>query len=131
MPRRRYRDGRCGGRPCVGSWWNGDRGAITAELAMALPALVLLLTVALGAVDAVADKMRCVDAARDAALESARGGDGIAAGLSRAPEGASVVVTIVDGRAIATVSMETRPLGDHVPGIGVVATAVAALEPGA
>lgn len=107
-----------------------DRGSVTAELAVALPALVLLLTVALGAIDTVLDKVRCVDAARDAALVSARGGDGTTAGRVRAPAGASIRVTIVNGMATAVVTMDVRPLGARAPSLTVQASAVAAVEPG-
>ena len=41
---------------------------MTAEFAVALPALILLLLFAVGTVDAVLLRLRCVDAARDAAL---------------------------------------------------------------
>ncbi|WP_344140430.1 TadE family protein, partial [Luedemannella flava] len=44
-----------------------DKGAATVEIAVALPVLVLLTFVAIGAVNAVLARVRCVDAARDAA----------------------------------------------------------------
>jgi len=108
-----------------------DRGAVTAEFAVALPALVMLLGFSLGAVDATLDKLRCTDAARDAALIQARGGDGTALGRAEAPTGASVVVTSESGFVRATVSMRTSPLGTHLPGVDVTAVAVVAVEPGA
>ena len=46
---------------------------VTAEIAVALPALVLVLTLGLGAVTAVTDQLRCVDAARTGARLLARG----------------------------------------------------------
>jgi len=46
---------------------------VTAEVAVALPALVLVLTLALGAVTAMTDQLRCVDAARTGARLLARG----------------------------------------------------------
>ena len=107
----------------------GDRGSATAELAVALPALVLSLLFALGAVDAVLARMQCVDAARDAALAAARGGDGQAVGQARAPRGALVSVS-VDGRsARARVQLAVRPLGAHLPAVTVTASAVADVEP--
>ncbi len=109
----------------------GDRGAVTAEFAVVMPALVLLLGFSLGAVDAALDKVRCVDAARDAALVQARGGDGLAAGLADAPPGATVVVTIDGDLVRATVTARTRPLGRRLPGVYVVGTAVTTLEPAA
>lgn len=108
-----------------------DRGMVTAEFAVALPALVLVVTFALGAVDLMLDKVRCVDAARDAALTSARGGDGVAASRARAPGGATVVVT-TDGRFVrAVVTMHASPLGLHLGTFEVTASSTALLEPGA
>lgn len=107
----------------------GDRGSATAELAAGLPALMLLLLFALGAVDSVIARMQCVDAARDAALAAARGGDGAAVGHDRAPRGATVSVTRDGDRIRVVVSVVVRPLGPHLPGIGVSGTAVADPEP--
>jgi hypothetical protein len=103
---------------------------VTAELAVGLPVVVLLLVVGLGAVSAVTTKLRCVAAARDAALGQARGGDGDAEGRRSAPEGASVSVTVTGGQARAVVTAEVGLLGRHLPGVTVSATAVAAVEPG-
>ncbi|HEY2673906.1 MAG TPA: TadE family type IV pilus minor pilin [Rugosimonospora sp.] len=114
-------------KPCRGRGL--DRGSATAELAVALPALVLLLLFALGAVDAVLARMQCVDAARDAALDAARGGDGAATGRARAPHGAAVSV-VTDGETVRVrVRLDVRPLGAHLPGVTVSATAVADIEP--
>ena len=98
---------------------------------MGLPALVMLLLFALGAVDAVMARMQCVDAARDAALATARGGDGNVAGQHRAPAGAVVAVTVSGPRVDATVRVTVHPLGSHLPGVTVAGTAVADMEPGA
>lgn len=59
-----------------------DRGSATAELAVALPAVVMLLIVGVLAVVAVTNKLGCVATARDTALALARGaspsiGDGV------------------------------------------------------
>jgi hypothetical protein len=108
-----------------------DRGSATAELAVALPALLLLLFFALGAVDAVLARMQCQDAARDAALAAARGGDAAGVGRSRAPRGAEISVG-GDSRTVRVeVRLDVRPLGGHLPGITVAAAAVADREPGA
>jgi Flp pilus assembly protein TadG len=104
-----------------------DRGSATAELAVGLPALVLLLFTAITAVGAVTTKLRCVDAARDAALSAARGGE---AGRGPAPDDAVVSVTVNGDEVVATVRAPVRPLGAHLPELAVVATAVAAVEPG-
>jgi len=107
-----------------------DRGSATAELAVALPALVLLVLFALGAINAVLAQLRCVDAARDAALAAARGEDGAAAGRRTAPAGASVTVQVDGDTVRATVRAPVRPLGPHLPGVEVGASAVADREPG-
>lgn len=70
-----------------------DRGSATAELAVALPAVVLLLATGIGAVAAVTVKLGCVAAARDAALAAARG-DGIAGGASVEVAGDTVTATV-------------------------------------
>ncbi len=108
----------------------GDRGSVTAELAAALPALVLLLLFALGAINTVLMQVRCVDAARDAALVAARGGDGTAAARRRAPGGAEIEVSVGADAVRARVSVAVRPLGAHLPGLTVSSTAVADREPG-
>jgi Flp pilus assembly protein TadG len=107
----------------------GDRGSVTAELAVALPVFLLLLLAGLTSVSAVATKLRCVDAAREAARAEARGESGVAAGERAAP--AEVVITI-DGEGDmvrATVRTVVRPLGGRLPGLRVEAYAVAAREP--
>ncbi len=97
---------------------------------MALPALLLMVTFALGAVDAVLAKVQCVDAAREAALVAARGGDGSAAGTRRAPRGASVRVTRSTGWVEVTVTLRVSPLGTHLGSFQVTAASTATIEPG-
>jgi hypothetical protein len=108
-----------------------DGGSATAELAVCLPALVLLLVVGLTAVAAVRTQLECLDAARDAALAAARGGSGVAAATRVAPAGATVSVASNGDSVTATVRARVRALGGWAPGIDVEATAVAAVEPGA
>ncbi len=107
----------------------GDRGSATAEFAVALPALILLLLFSIGTVNAVLTRMRCVDAARDAALAAARGGDGGTAARRRAPAGAAVSVWTEGDLVHAKVSVTVRPLGGRLPGVTVSADAVAEEEP--
>jgi Flp pilus assembly protein TadG len=106
-----------------------ERGSATVELAAGLPVLVVLLLTGCGAVLAVLAKVRCVDAAREAALAAARGEPGAAAGARAAPEGADVVVAVDGGLVRARVRVDVRPLGPHLPGFEVGAEAVAAVEP--
>lgn len=68
----------------------------TAEFAVAMPAVVLVLAVSLSALAAGLDQIRCVDAARAAARLLARGEtDGAArrAGEALAPGGSELVVS--------------------------------------
>ena len=91
-----------------------DRGAVTAEAALALPALAVVAAalVALGHV-AVA-QLRCADAARSAARLAARGesiGLVRARAEAAAPPGASVVVLGGAQIAVLVSAPVTLPLG--------------------
>lgn len=110
------------------SGWT-DAGSATAELAMGLPALVLMIFISVTAVTAVVTQMQCVDAAREAARAAARGEPGVAAGRRVAPGGASVAVTETGGTVRAEVRTRVHPLGGRLPGLEVAATAVAVIEP--
>jgi hypothetical protein len=103
-----------------------DRGSATAELAAALPALVLLMLAGMTAVGATTAKAHCVDAARDAALAAARGEPA----PGGAPRGAAVSVTVAGDTVTATVRAPVPVFGAHLTRLTVTATAVAALEPG-
>lgn len=107
-----------------------DRGSVTAELAVALPALVLLLAGSLTAVAGVATKLRCVDAAREGALAAARGADGEAAARQAAPTGATIEIASDGDTVRATVRAQVWPLGRRGPGVTVGSDAVSAKEPG-
>lgn len=111
-----------------------DRGLVTAELAATLPALVLVAVLCVWAVGAAAAQLRCLDAARAAARELARGEPpelvrAVAAG--RAPPGARVELA---QRADGLVSVQVRarvglPGGwGGGPGVEVGGEAVAAIE---
>jgi hypothetical protein len=103
-----------------------DDGAVTVEAALALCALTVFLALALGALVAVAQTMRCADAARELARLAARGepdrGRAVAARL--APSGARLEL-VEDGDTVtALVSVQlVSPLPLTLNG-----RAVAALE---
>jgi Flp pilus assembly protein TadG len=107
-----------------------DRGTVTAELAASLPVLVLVLGVALTAVDAASARVRLQDAAREAARLAARGDElgaqRVAAGIA---PGADLRLHTGSADVVATVRTTVHPLTDLLPGLTVSATAVAALEP--
>jgi hypothetical protein len=103
-----------------------DRGSFTAELAAGLPALMLLLFAGLTAVSAVTAKGQCVDAAREAALATARGAP---APDQFVPPGATVQIEVDGDVVTARVRAPVRLLGAHLPVITVEGAAVAAREP--
>ena len=108
----------------------GERGSITAEFAVALPAAIVLLFAGIAAISAITTQMRCGDAAREAALAASRGEDGEAAALRHAPSDANVRIFIDAGTVHAEVTAQAPILGDVLPPITVGGDAVAALEPG-
>lgn len=103
---------------------------VTAELALAVPALVLLLALVLGAMAAGLDRVRCVDAARLAARSLARGDDtGYAVSLATraGPPGARVTPGVGASRVDVTVSVR-RSLPLLGWGVDLTATALADRE---
>jgi len=107
-----------------------DRGSATAEMAVALPALVVFLLAGMLGLNAIAVKMQVVAAAREGALSAARGGSGEAAARRVAPDGASVSVTVGAERAVASVSVRVGAVGRLFGPVTVGATSSAAVEPG-
>jgi hypothetical protein len=99
----------------VGSRGTSDTGSVTAELALALPTLMLVLAVGVWLQSAVALQARCLDAARAGARAAARGdADGtIRARLAVAlPAGAKVRVGHRAGLVTVTVQARaTAPAG--------------------
>ncbi|MEV4094563.1 TadE family type IV pilus minor pilin [Streptosporangium saharense] len=112
-----------------------SRGSVTAETAVALPALVVVLAAALWAVAAAGVRLECVDAARAGARAASRGEplDRVRGGvLAAVPTGAQVTVTRGPETTRVEVSVTVTPgWGVSLPGITVHATAVSATEPGA
>jgi hypothetical protein len=111
-----------------------ERGSVTAEIAVALPALVLVITVALWGVSAAAAQVACVDAARAGARAAARGEPMPAvqaAVLRGAPAGARVTARRDSDLTEVEVVAEVRaPAMSGLPPIVVREHAVAATEPG-
>lgn len=72
-----------------------DRGAVTAELALALPALMLVVAVLLTTAVATSGQMCCADAARAGARVAALGQtDGEVAAVARQLAGSGAVVRV-------------------------------------
>ena len=87
-----------------------DQGMVTAELAVVLPSMAVVLVFALWSVAAVTAQLRCVDAAHTAARALARGESSdvsAAAARAAAPPGARVTLSrsgdlvVVDVRSVA------------------------------
>ena len=108
---------------------------VTAEAALALPVLVLVLAGAVAAIAVLGAQLRCVDAAREGVLAAARGQDGATVSSlvdEIAPDGARVLVNGPEGdRVSVTVTAEVTPLGAVPWSVQVSASAVARPEPGA
>ena len=108
-----------------------DRGMVTAETAVVLPVLVLLLTLLLATLSHAVDYVRVIDAARSAARLAARG-ESLSTveqqALAEAPEGSSVDLdTSGDQVRVTVTAPERRLLGPiALPSAG--AEAVALLE---
>jgi Flp pilus assembly protein TadG len=110
-----------------------ERGMVTAEAAVVLPVLLLVLAGAVAAVTVVGAHLRCVDAAREGARAAARGDSDaqvIAVAGRAAPEGARVTVSGSDDEVSVTVSATVAPLGPVPLRVIVSATAVALRETG-
>ena len=106
---------------------------VTAETAVVLPVLLLVLAAAVAAVTVVGAQLRCVDAAREGARAAARGEEVAAVQelvARAAPEGAVTDVTTGPEEVRVTVTARITPLGPIPLRITVSAEAVALLEPG-
>lgn len=112
----------------------GERGAVTAELALVLPVLVAVTVGLVWLLAVGAAQVRAVDAARETARAVARGDDegaAIARGLQVAPPGSTVTVIRSGGEVRVTVSGEVAGPGGlfaHLPAPQVRAEAIAAEE---
>lgn len=91
-----------------------ERGSVTAETAVVLPALVLVLCAGLWALSAVAAQVRCVDVARSAARALARG-EPLAQVRTRAlsdlPGHSTVSLRREGDQVVVAVHTVVRPLG--------------------
>ena len=109
----------------------GDRGMVTAELAMALPVLIIVLAAGLATVTVVGQRVRAGGRREGSGSAAARGDTAAAHRLvSQVAPGASVFVSQSADRTTARVSLVVRPLGAW-PALTVDATAIAATEPDA
>lgn len=116
-----------------GSAGGRERGSITAETAVAFPALVIVLAVGLWGVSAAGAQVACVDAARAGARAAARGEpepEVRAAVLRAAPPDARVSLSRDPTTTRVVVQAAARPLVKNLfPALRLRAQAVAATEP--
>ena len=107
-----------------------DDGMVTAELAVCLPVLVLLLAVALGAVSVAGARLRVTDVAREAARLAARD-DNAALGQLIGHEAPRITITVkrTGGQVVAVASEQAGLVGSSLSAVTVSATSVAAVEP--
>ncbi|MBS43700.1 MAG: hypothetical protein CMH83_11185 [Nocardioides sp.] len=122
-------------RPCrLAGRRRSERGAVTAELAMALPLLVAVTVGLVWLLAVGAAQVRVTDAARETARAAARGdsdADAAAIGARVAPAGASVALSRSGDRVTVTVRGEVAGPGGlfgFLPGATVDAEAVALAE---
>jgi Flp pilus assembly protein TadG len=107
---------------------------VTAEAALVLPVLVIVLAGAVSVVTVVGAQLRVVDAAREGVRAAARGEpvvEVVAVAQHVAPDGATVVPGAPDGDLVTvTVRSSVRPLGTGLLAVTVESSATARLEPG-
>ena len=111
-----------------------EHGMVTAETAVVLPVLLLVLAGAVAAVTLVGAQLRCVDAAREGARAAARGDTDAAVSAiagRAAPDGAITAVMTSGEEVRVTVTADVSALGVLPLRLGVSAEAVALREPGA
>jgi Flp pilus assembly protein TadG len=109
-----------------------ERGSVTAEAAVVLPAIVLVIAALVGAITVVTAQLRCQDGAREAARAAARSETPeVVAGLARraAPDGSVVTVTSAGDQITVTVQSRVHILGGLLPSMTVTGRAVALAEP--
>ena len=116
--------------PTVETVLGGDRGAVTAEAALALCSLVAVMTLVVAAVAGACAHLRCLDAAREGARLVARGEPDRAreAAAVIAPRGARIAIAVAGDQVRVDVSTPTVP---GLPGLTFDAHAVGVLEPAA
>lgn len=109
-----------------------ERGSVTAETAIVLPAIVLVIAALVGVITVVTAQLRCQDAAREAARAAARAETpNVVSELARraAPAGSATTVTTAGDQITVTVRARVRILGGLLSSVTVTSHAVALAEP--
>lgn len=111
-----------------------ESGMVTAETAVALPAVVAVLCLGLWVVTSALAQLRCVDAARAGVLAASRGESAQTVQTvirQSAPAGADVEIRRDGDRVVVVIRARVAPLGLPLPAVAVHASATASIEPGA
>jgi hypothetical protein len=107
------------------------RGSVTAEFAVLLPGLALLIALMMSAAAVAVAQLKCIDAARSAARLAARHEPSsavLAAARSTGPGGAEIQVSSGTGAVVVRVRAQVSlPLPGR-PTLGVSSTSVARME---
>lgn len=107
-----------------------ERGSVTAELAVGLPAVVLLLVAVLTVAAAGIAQLRCADGARAGARAAALGSQEAADDARRAAgEGARVAIATAGGWVTVTVSVDIGGLPFGGGALRASASSAARVEP--
>ncbi|GEL45600.1 hypothetical protein CHO01_07160 [Cellulomonas hominis] len=109
-----------------------DRGAVTAEFAVLLPVVALLVGAVVALTASAAIQLRCADAARAGARAAALGdGDADVLAVARRVAGSGVQVAVGrdDGWVVVTVESTVGPTLPLVGGLTVRGTATGRTEP--
>lgn len=105
------------------------RGMVTAELAVGLLAVALLISMAAGLAGTLQLQARCVDAASEIARQAARGDDAaVDRAMADVPDGAVVERHREDDVVVVTVRVPVRLA--NLPAFQLSATARTIVEPG-
>ena len=107
-----------------------ERGMVTAELAMAAMAAIIVLVVMCWAIAIAVLQLRCLDTAAEVARQEARG-DHQAAQRAQddAPVGSRISVATTGDRVLVVVTLSARPGGLNIPPVRLNATAETLREP--
>ena len=106
------------------SRFRDSAGSVTAEFAIALPAVVLVLACCLSGLQVVGEQLRLQDAAAAAARSIARGDSGQAVAERLVP-GATLQQSVDGDLVCATISTTSRALVGAIAGIALSATSCA------
>lgn len=108
----------------------GERGMVTAELAVTTLTAFTLLVMMCWGISLVVLQMRCIDTAAAVARQTARGDDAaVSLARSKAPAGARVTVSERPGLVTVTVRVSAQPLADWLVTVPLQARAQVVPEP--